>query len=502
MMPTLRAACLAFGGVEDDRNGTFAFTDQASALKAMAALDQRHVFPAGFEHRTISLGQSKDGRLTVAIKKEKDDVAPTGYVDAKSTWRQVTPLRLVAIAEDTPNCDHAVRRLISPSGASVGWMICSDVGRWDEASKDDCKSVLVSYDVPKKELDGILGHALRDPWKLVTRPFEPEFPGNRQWNRGAAQLAFVPTDIDSPQHPFWDKVLSHTGSGLNEALGELTWAKDAGITCGRDYLTSWIASLIRFPFEPLPYLYLFGPENSGKSILFEAISHLFTAGVVDADRCLKEGNDFNGELENAVVCYVDEKDLASRKNARNRIKEWVTSPNLSIRRMRSDQYTVANTTHWIHCANNQSYCPVFPGDTRITMMYVPELSPGAEIPKSTLVDKLKEEAPQFLQTVLEIELPPLQGRLRMPVVETRDKREAACAVDVPLFAFLEQCISPAADKQVLLKDLNKRWRPWWKAEGYSSQKDIVSRDLETAPRPFRTKSSNQGRVVLDACLAV
>ena len=47
---------------------------------------------------------------------------------------------------------------------------------------------------------------------------------------------------------------------------------------------AWIAWIIRFPFSPLPYLFLYGPENSGKSIFHEAIALLMTKGCVPADR--------------------------------------------------------------------------------------------------------------------------------------------------------------------------------------------------------------------------
>ena len=32
--------------------------------------------------------------------------------------------------------------------------------------------------------------------------------------------------------------------------------------------------------------------------------------------------------------------------------------------------------------NKKQYAPVFPGDTRITMIYVPELPAGKEVPKT------------------------------------------------------------------------------------------------------------------------
>ena len=41
--------------------------------------------------------------------------------------------------------------------------------------------------------------------------------------------------------------------------------------------------------------------------------------------------------------------------------------------MYEQPYSAVNTTHWIQCTNDQNSLKVFPGDTRITMMYVAPL---------------------------------------------------------------------------------------------------------------------------------
>ena len=122
------------------------------------------------------------------------------------------------------------------------------------------------------------------------------------------------------------------------------------IRTGAQYLTAWIASTLRRPFEPLPYLFLFGPENSGKSIIHEAIDLLVTKGVTRADRALSNKNDFNGELHNAILCVVEERNFSADEVAHQRIKDWVTPIDISIRRMRTDSYKQKNTTHWVQCA--------------------------------------------------------------------------------------------------------------------------------------------------------
>ena len=55
-------------------------------------------------------------------------------------------------------------------------------------------------------------------------------------------------------------------------MRENEWCKLHNIKSGTDYLLYWIAFLLRDPFQPLPYLFLYGNQNSGKSILHQAIA--------------------------------------------------------------------------------------------------------------------------------------------------------------------------------------------------------------------------------------
>ena len=270
----------------------------------------------------------------------------------------------------------------------------------------------------------MMGEAIGKSWTLVDLPFKEEYPGGRQWNMDAAQLRYEPailSDEECPSHSNWDKILNHIGQDLNAGLRDAPWAQKAGIKTGAQYLLAWVACMIRHPFSPLPYLFLFGPENSGKSIFHEAIALLMTKGCVPANRALTSTSDFNGELANCVLAIVEEKDISKSKGALNKIKEWVTARMLSIRKMRCDSYSQPNTTHWVQCANKRENCPIFPGDTRITAIHVPDLLPDQEIPKEKLIEKLTEEAPHFMYSLVNIELPEPSGRLRLPIVVTNAK---------------------------------------------------------------------------------
>jgi len=189
--------------------------------------------------------------------------------------------------------------------------------------------------------------------------------------------------------------------------------------------------MIRAPFQPLPYLFMYGEQNSGKSIFHEALSLLMTRGVASADRALTNANDFNGELANAVLAHIEEKNLKRvRGGAYNKIKDWVTSPVLWIHKKGAQPYPQQNSLHFIHAANDAA-CPIHFGDSRIVMIRVWPFAPP-EIPKELLLAALRREGPHFTHTLLNFPLPAVEGRLGLPVITTESKQAEIDETQPPL----------------------------------------------------------------------
>ena len=257
----------------------------------------------------------------------------------------------------TIRLDDKLRHLISESNGDLGWVIQAD-REWNEEPLAHVKEFLRSLGYDPKEVSAILGSSITEPWKVVNLPFQQPYPSNRQWNRNAAQFVFEPSkDRDSLVYPTWMRVLNHIGRGLDDAIRANDWAKQNGVLTGADYLKIWISSLFREPREPLPYIFLYSDEqNTGKSLFHEALSMLITRGFARADTALTSQSNFNGELEFAILCIVEETDLRRNSIAYNRIKDWVTSRHLPIHKKTKQPYLVPNTTHWIQCANSHLAC--------------------------------------------------------------------------------------------------------------------------------------------------
>jgi hypothetical protein len=428
--PDLSMAARAAGGVRDPDSNIFHFATAEKALEAVAALGQKVKVTDELLNRPTRLRLSKDGQLVVEIQKDPNarrEETPEGFVEKKGYWvRGITAQAVRKNDElDFTEFDNLLRLLKTPANDQAGWIAKQQTGEWVRQPTGNVRMWLQSLGHSKAEAEVIMGAAVNRAWTIVNLPFHVEYPGARQWNLDAAQFRYQPAELgddEVPHHPHWDMVLNHIGQDLTPTLRELAWAQDANFRQGGDYLRGWIASMFRDPFEPLPFLFMYGPENSGKSIFHEAIALLVTKGIVPADRALTNANDFNGELANAIMCVVEEKNVSLSPGAHAKIKEWVTSRTLSVRKMRMDSYTQPNTTHWVQCANKQENCPVFPGDTRITVIYVPV--PAKDIPKKMLMERLREESPHFMYTLMKMELPAVEGRLRLPVVATSRKQES------------------------------------------------------------------------------
>jgi len=351
-----------------------------------------------------------------------------------------------------------VRATINPGGQQASYRILQKDGKsWTRThSLATAKLALVKHAGTSKGTDLILGNAITNAWQLTAKPFAPEFPGDRVWNE-APQLAFQPeliVDSEDPnkdQHPTWTMILTHIGKYLDTPLATNEWAVKSAIYTGHDYLLAWLACMFQYPERPLSYLALIGGQNVGKSILGESIALLIDGGgVVGVDNLLQQKSQFNGVLEGAVLCTIEETNLGSSDSAMEKIKAWVTAPTIQVRKMYSEAIRVQNYCHFIQTANSVSALPKFGNnDSRITVIEVSR--PARDIPKGKLFERLIAEGPAFTHTLLNHKLPTAGGRLQVPVVETPLRQSIAelnetqvetfirkhCILDVNLRTFLD-----------------------------------------------------------------
>lgn len=493
--PDLATASRAHGGLEKE-DGSFTFRTAEEAQEAAKHLGMDLAVPPALNSRKTILKPHKDGnRIVVKIDHDEHDDGGkmSGYTHDKKLWVKIFNANLAAPMEpETGNYDDTVRHLVTETDEDFGWLIKSD-GVWRSEPLGHVKVALSSLGLSNKEVTSILGTSIFRCWKLVNKPFQPEYPGDREWNRNAAQLKFSPTrDKEDLKYPTWTKILNHVGSGLDEEIKNNSWAKANGILNGGDYYKCWIASLFQYPLEHLPYLFFYGPQNSGKSIFHEALSLLLTKGYQRADAALISQAGFNAELEGAILCIVEETNLHKNKQAYNRIKDWVTSLQLPIHRKGKTPYHTPNSTHWIQCSNEHQACPIFTGDTRITMCYVKSLDPFDQIPKKRLLQMLVKEAPDFIAEILNLEIPPSPDRLNVPVIGTQDKTLAQALTETPLETFIKESCIDAPGRVIKFSEFYLKYNQWCETNGEAVWSKIkVGRELPPQYPKGRLRQNNQ-----------
>jgi len=465
--PSLSDAAVALGGLEDgDKPGTYIFNTGADALAAVEAMGKTVDVPDTFKTRQTSLTLTKDDRLHIKIAKEKDDdeagIKAPGWLAKKGHWTRLENVTNSAEKTQTTLYEHDhTMRFLCREKEEIGWAtIVND--EWKNLKKDNVRNYIRALGYSGTETENLLGDAVHNAWELTMTPFGAEEPGGRLWNRDAPQWVYQPADIpldEEPHHPHWDSVLEHSGHELDQALGKNPWAMKNGVFRGGDYLRLWIASALREPLNHLPYLFLWGPQNSGKSILGDAIELLVTKNaVMTANQAALSSGGFNSELATTIFARLEEVNLREAgERTYNRIKDWITSDTFLVHKKGLEPYLVPNYLKFIHTANKQGHSPIFPGDSRITSIYVPALpvdkhGEPTEIPKPMLKDLLRAEAPHFMTTLIRTVLPEMTTRMRIPVVMTESKEMLARTSMNPLEEFMAEKCFEFPGQRIVLED--------------------------------------------------
>lgn len=497
---TLTQIAAAAGGFESPEDKQlYLFNDYETIATALALLRSPVIIPDKAQDRTYTLRPRNDGKLVVGFSNAKGDEPKDfpGWAKVPKRWERLVVEQEKCTDQEketestVAEMDEKIRMLKCVSYEDLGsvggsfdsWVLKDSTNKWIKHPRENIGAFLQACGHAGKDVPTLLGGAIKNAWTVINEPFQPEFPGGRVWNLGASQYVYKPLELaegEVPYHPSWDKLMNHCGSDLDQYIPNLPWCKDWGITCGGDYLKAWVACLLRYPFCKLPYLFMYGPQNTGKSSFHEAISTLVTRGVDKADRALTSTSGYNGELVHTILGVIDEADISkSGSAAYNKLKEWTTALTLSVHAKYKQVYETRSTLHFVQMANSRSSLPVMAGDSRITAMNVPPLL--EEIPKDTLFAGLKMEGPAFMRTLMDWTIPEATGRMKLPVMETRAKDEAMASTRSPLEAFIGDCCFSIPGACVTLSDFYEAFKATLEAElvsewtKYATQRELMEK---------------------------
>lgn len=411
----------------------------------------------------IEVRRTKDGTFRAKFK------APGSFPgwDHVDGWQHKT-LSLVESDEVhqttlLEDIDNIARFIVTPQFEPYGWALKTSLG-WISHKSYECIGPKINV-MFTKEAGFVKSLMIENPWVMCAEPFGPEYPSpkedamhvTRLWNHGAPQFAIAPADQPG-EHPHWDMIYDHLGSSLDHVAQNTEWCQRWGITSGADYLRYWLAALMQDPFQPLPYLFFYGPQNSGKSMFHESAAMLLSTGSVESvSGALTNGQGFNYEISKSVIGFIEEKDLSSvQQGAYSRMKEWVTARHLTITKKGETPYSQPNFLHMMQMANSPTHCEMEDGDTRIVALAVSILK--NLIPKALMEKRLRAEAPAFLRTLLTINIPESHDRLRVPMLASQDKADLESMSQKPWEAFAEEVLIRCPGAVVKFSDFYSKYQ--------------------------------------------
>lgn len=391
----------------------YAFT-RGKLESMLTAIGSDLQVPEMLAGRTLFVKTVKND-VQISVEKQDADAQCVGWSSTGNTWQRsfAVPETADAFAEaDVVRVSDEVRA-VSTDTESAKWCIKTD-GVWIGTLNSEVRNVLIAQDV--KSPSAAMGRMRQQPYWLVFEPFQDEYLPGRRWNRDAPQLACEPAE-EPGDTPTWDAIFNHVGSGMDDDVVADEVCVSRGITTGAHYLKLWTKLLIEKPGQRTPYIFLTSRQNNtGKTTFGASIPHLINPGVAEINEEALVDK-FTGELENKVLCLIEELDLRDeRKRAYAMLKRVLTSKTLTIRRMRTDAYSVPNFTHFIHTANDAKFVPVETEDMRIVMISVPQITHFIE--SLEFEDRVKREAPSMLRKLLNMPLTEPYGRFWLPVVQT------------------------------------------------------------------------------------
>jgi len=153
---------------------------------------------------------------------------------------------------------------------------------------------------------------------------------------------------------------------------------------------NWLAYIYQTKEKAKTAWVLSGVPGTGKGVFaYQVLRPLFSEEQAPVKTLENLEEQFNSYLQQALVCVVDEFHMASSaatQKVANKLKNQITEPSVTIRKMRSNQIEVPNYTSFIFLTNHVDAIRIEPGDRRYN------IAPRQE---QKLLDKHPEIASEF-----------------------------------------------------------------------------------------------------------
>lgn len=385
-----------------------------------------------------------DSGIVIDVEKVKGEKCPEGFRKHKRGWRLFVGAEVSINGQVYCGVRH---------GAANEWFTHLN-DQLIARSKSDCISAL-SHKNDTKSVMKAISKAAANPTPIVKVPYKGQLHEGCL-NPDAPQFCCKPqtTPATRDQFPTWATMFDHVGAYLTEYL-TTGWGAGHGID-GPRYIEIWLAIALRTPEVRLPFLAMFGDQLSGKSSFATAINVLVPGGVYQAAKQLRTDDKFDANLEGMPFVFVDEVNL-SQQTKFEYLKTWITESHGTVRAMYQAPRRVTNYTHWIQAVNRVEFLPVFDDVSRITALRLDVIPREKRINSDDFKARLRAEAPAVLRYLFDLPLPPGDGRLAIPAIQTDLKDVARSMTDDPMVEVVKGFVTEHCreGEGIRLKELRK-----------------------------------------------
>ena len=166
--------------------------------------------------------------------------------------------------------------------------------------------------------------------------------------------------LDEPAHKLNTFVPSYYMHEDNQRKGQFPAIQtflDHAVGTGpiQEHFVNWLAYMFKHRQKPKTAWILHGTEGTGKGMLVDKVlTPLFGHRHLHRMRASEFDEKFNGWIENSLLVFIDEIEadmFSNPKGIESDMRNLVTEPVITIRRMRTDSYMVDNFTGFILSSN-------------------------------------------------------------------------------------------------------------------------------------------------------
>lgn len=134
---------------------------------------------------------------------------------------------------------------------------------------------------------------------------------------------------------------------------------------------NWLAFVYQRRVAPCTAWVWHGVPGIGKGVIYKDILQPLLGATNVVQRRMEELEDeFNGLLENCLLCFVDEVQVSESPRGKvimANLKNQITEPEITIRRMKTDAYIITNRLAWVFASNMPDAVVVSPNDRRFNV---------------------------------------------------------------------------------------------------------------------------------------